>query len=173
MKRPKAKPDGISGSTDQDGAPLPEAREQKGDLLIRDLWQKVTDSVHDMRVVNTDAKTHTVKTPEKCLQMVERRKKRVYLEECLQQRRNFYPFVALVDGMMGVDATSTLKRFASRLATNWRQPYSRTCGFVKSRIAINLVRATHSCIRGSRMPAHPISVQHPQLDDGAGLNLFR
>ena len=36
MKRPKAKPAGTSGSTDRDGAPPPEATEQKGDLLIRD-----------------------------------------------------------------------------------------------------------------------------------------
>ena len=33
----------------------PDITEQKGGLLIRDLWQQGTDSVHDMRVVNTDA----------------------------------------------------------------------------------------------------------------------
>ena len=33
----------------------PEVTEQKGDLLIRDLWQQGTDSVHNMRVVNTNA----------------------------------------------------------------------------------------------------------------------
>ena len=68
VKRPKAKPAGTSGSTDQDNALLPEATEQKGFLLIRDLCQNGTDSVHDMRVVNTDAKTHSVKTPVKYLQ---------------------------------------------------------------------------------------------------------
>ena len=45
-----------------------EAMEQKGDLLIRDLCQNGNNSVHDMRVVNTDAKSHLAKTPEKCLQ---------------------------------------------------------------------------------------------------------
>ena len=33
-------------------------------------------------------------------------------------------------------------------AKKWRQPYSRMCGYVNSRIAITLVRATHRCIRG-------------------------
>ena len=162
VKKPKANPDGTSGSTDQDGAAPPEATEQKGDLLIRDLWNNWTYSVHDMRVVNTDAKTHSVKTPEKCLQGVGRGKKRVYLEACLQQRRHFSPFFASVDGLMEVEATATLKSLASRLATNWQQPYSRTCGYVKSRISITLVRATHCCIRGSRVPTHRISVQRPQ-----------
>ena len=38
VKRLKANPSGASGTTDQDGAPPPEATEQKGELLIRDLW---------------------------------------------------------------------------------------------------------------------------------------
>ena len=80
MKRPKANPARTSGSTYRDGAPPPEATEQKGDPLIRDLWYNGTDSVHDMRVMNTDAKTHSVKTLEKCLQEAERGKERMYLE---------------------------------------------------------------------------------------------
>ena len=84
--------------------------------------------------------------------------KKIYLEACLQQRRNVSSFVASLDGLLGVEATATLKRIASRLATKWKQSYSKTCGYVKSRIAIALVRATHRCIQGSRVPAHRISV---------------
>ena len=132
--------------------------EQKGDLLIRDLWQQGTDSVHNMHVVNIDAPTYLEKAPEKCLNKAEKGKKRMYLEACLQQRRHFYPFVASVEGLLGVEETATLKRKSSRLATKWRQPYSKTCGYVKSSVAITLVRATHRCLRGSRVPAHRISV---------------
>ena len=39
-----------------------------------------TDSVHDMRVVNTDAKSQLAKTPENCLQEAEWAKKNIYLE---------------------------------------------------------------------------------------------
>ena len=97
----------------------------------------------------------------------------MYLETCLRQRRHFSPFVASVDGLMGVEATATLKRIASLLATKWRQPYSKTCGYVKGRMAITMVSATHRCLRVSRVPAHRISVKRPQWEDGAGLNLFR
>ena len=41
----------------------------------------------------------------------------MYLEACLQQRRHFSPFIASVDGLLGVEATNTLKRIVSRLAT--------------------------------------------------------
>ena len=100
-------------------------------------------------------------------------KKKMYLEVCLQHPRLFYPFVALVDRLLGVEATATLKRLACSLANKWKQSYSKTFGYAKGRIAITLVRATHRCIRGSLVPAHRNSVQLPQWEDGAGLNLFR
>ena len=96
-----------------------------------------------MCVVNTDAKYHLAKTPGKCLQEAERVKKKMYLEARLQQLRNFSPSVASVDRMLGVEATATLKRIARSLATKWRQPYSRTCGYVKSRVVITLLQATY------------------------------
>ena len=173
MKRTKATPAGDSGTTDWDEAPPPEVTDQKGDLLIRDLWQNGTDNVNDMHVVNTDAKSHSAKTPKKCLQEAKRGKNWMYLEECLKQRRHFSPFFALMDGMLGVESMATLKRLASCLATKWKQPYSKTCGYIKSRITISLVRATHCYILGSRVLAHRISVQRPQWEDGSGLNLFR
>ena len=87
----------------------PEVKEQKGDLLIRDLCQNRTDSVHNMRVVNNDANTHSIKTPEKLLQEAERGKNQIYLEACLEHRRHFSPFVASVDRLLVVEATTNLK----------------------------------------------------------------
>ena len=115
-----------------------------------------------MRVVNTDANSYWEKSPERCLEEANKSKKKMYMEACLQQRQHFLPFVASVDGLLGVEATATLKRIASCLASKWKQPYSKMCGYVKSRIAITLVRATHQCIRGSRVPAQKISVKRPQ-----------
>ena len=97
----------------------------------------------------------------------------MYLETCLQQRRHFSPFVASVDGLLGVEATITLKRLASRLATKFKQSYSKACGYIKIMIAITLVHATHRCILGPRVTAHQISVQRPQWEDGEGLKLSR
>ena len=61
VKRTKATPAGSNGNSEHTSAP--EVTEQKGDLLIRDLWQQGTNSVHDMRVVNTDASTYQKKEP--------------------------------------------------------------------------------------------------------------
>ena len=54
-----------------------------------------------------------------------------------------------------------------------QKPYSETYGYIKSRIAITLVWATHLCIWGYRVTAHKINVHQLQWKDGAGLNIFR
>ena len=85
----------------------------------------------------------------------------MYLEACLQQRWHLSPFVTSVERLLGVEVTATLKKLASRLATKWKKSYSKTCRYVKGRIAITLLLATHRCIRRSRVPTHLISVQRP------------
>ena len=114
-----------------------------GGVRLTEQFQAGSLFPHDMCVVNTDAKSYWEKSPEKCLEEVEKSKKKMYLERCLQQRRHFSPFVASVDGLIGVEATATMKRIASCLASKWRQSYSKMCRYVKSSIAITLVRATH------------------------------
>ena len=61
VKRTKSQPDGPRDSTTP-GDTQPDATEQKGDLLIQDLWANGTNSVHDMRVVSTDAKSYWGRT---------------------------------------------------------------------------------------------------------------
>ena len=48
-----------------------------------------------------------------------------------------------MDGLLRVDAEATIKKLASCLTNNWKQPYYRTCGYVKIQVAITIVRATH------------------------------
>ena len=66
-----------------------------------------------------------------------------------------------------------LDKILKHCKNNINEAYSRTCGQVNTRVAITLVRATHQCIRGARVPASRISVTCHQWEDGAGLHLFR
>ena len=106
----------LEGSSSKDKGEL------KGDLLIRDLWTQGTDSIHDMRVVNTDAVSHQSKNPKKFLETAESDKKKNYLHACLNEHRHLTPFISLLDILLGVKAGATLKRIASRLVTNREIP---------------------------------------------------
>ena len=75
------------------------------------------------------------------------------------------------DGMLGPEAQQVLRKIAQRLARNWHRPDSVVCGLVHTRVSIAIARATHMCIRGSRVPANQIS-RRLQWEDGAGVGLF-
>ena len=65
-----------------------------------------------------------------------------------------------------------VKHLPSCLMTRCKQPYSQMCGYVKSRIVITLVCASYWCIMGFWVPSGRISMQRPQWEDGAKLNLY-
>ena len=170
VKIPKYQPDEYKPSPSTKKS---QATEHKGDPLIRDLWKNGDESFHDMCVVNTDAKSYLTKKLERFIQDAAKAKESIYLEACLYQRRHFSPFVDSIGWLMYVEVEATLKRIYRLLVTNWHQPYQRICGYIQSNIFITLVRSTHQCIKGSRVPAHRISVKQPQWEDGAGSSHFR
>ena len=45
-----------------------------------------TDSIHNMRVLNTDTPSYLSQTPKKCLETAYKEKKRKYLDSCLKYR---------------------------------------------------------------------------------------
>ena len=67
VKKTKATPAGANKTKTSEHPAAQDFTEQKDDLLIRDLWQLGTNSVHNMRFVNTDALTYQLNAPEKCL----------------------------------------------------------------------------------------------------------
>ena len=125
-----------------------------------------------MRVTNTDAASNVTNTQEKRLDIKDQDKRRKYLDTCLHQWHYFPPFFS-EDSLICTKAEAILKRLTSRLATKWRKPYYRACGYVRNRISITIVGATHHCIRGSQVPEIRISVHWPQWEGVSGINLYR
>jgi hypothetical protein len=145
---------------------------ERGDLLIRGLWSLGTDCILDVRVSDIDAKSYLSQPPAKVLEAQEKLKTKKYAQACADQRRHFTPFVASTDGMLGRQAQTVLVRLATLISKKSGKPYSKVCSFVRTRMSFAILRATHLCIRGSRVPTSRMS-QRVQWTDGAGLTLFR
>ena len=143
-------------------------------MLIRGFWERGTDCIIDVRVTDSDAKSNLSKDPAKVLEAHEKEKRRKYLKPCLEQRRHFTPFVVSTDGLIGKEAKTLLKKLSSLLAEKWEKPYSVVCGYVNAQVSIAIVRATHHCLRGSRIPNSQMSRdRRPQWEGNAGLGLYR
>jgi len=144
--------------------------EERGDVAVRNFWKRGTTAIFDIRITDTEAPSQRGQDPAKVLEKHEKDKKDKYLQACLDRRRQFTPLVFSVDGMRGKEAEAAGKRLASLLAAKWKRPYSDVCAFVRSRLAMALVRATSLCIRGARDPTS--HSPRPQWESGSGLRLY-
>ena len=140
----------------------------RGDLLVRGLFGPSVETIIDVRVTNLDNKSQARRSPKSILKQHEQEKRDKYLAPCLEQRRSFIPFVVSTDGLLGYEASNLLKHISSRLAKKWNKQYSVIQGFVKARMTLAIIRASHQCLRSPRIPASKISY-HVQWEDGAGL----
>ena len=63
-------------------------------------------------------------TPEKALVKVDKEKKDLYLQACLERRKNFTPMVYYVDRIPREEALSAQKRLAALLSYKMKREYS-------------------------------------------------
>ena len=151
--------------------------DERGDLLVRGLWNKSTDCIIDVRLTDTDQPTYLTKSPSEVLELHEKEKKNKYAKKCLEQRRTFTPFVISVDGMMGKEAHAVLKHLAHLYVDKWDLTYSKVRGYINAQISLACLRSAHRCLRGSRVPTTHICRSHLHIDrpweDGAGFSLVQ
>ena len=144
--------------------------ELRGDVGVHGFWKRGQTTIFDIRVTDTNASSNRGLDPKKVLKRHEKEKKGKYLAGCLARRRSFTPLVFSVDGLHGAEAKAAGKRLAASLSARWNRPYSEVCGYVRSRLAIALVRSASMCLRGARDPTARAS--HSQWETGAGLGLY-
>jgi hypothetical protein len=61
----------------------------------------------------------------------------------------------------------------ARTATKNGKTYSRVMGNMMAHLSIAIIRATHVCLRGSRVPTSRMSNMHPHWEDKAGMTLLK
>ena len=122
----------------------------KADIGVRGVWQPQAVALFDVRVVDTDAPSYVALTPSSVLKNAENEKKRKYLVACEAIHASFTPLCVSVDGLLGVEFKSFVKRLAEQLSIIKHQPYSMIMNWIKTKLSFSIQRATNLCIRGSR-----------------------
>ena len=132
---------------------------------MRGVWQTQATALFDVRVIDTDAKSYVNCTPQSILEKAEKEKKSKYLSACEEKHVSFTPLCFSVDGLIGNEAKTFLKRLAERLSEKWHKPYSTIMYWIKAKLNYALIRATVLCVRGSRS-----KIRSSALLDGASIN---
>ncbi len=137
------------------------------DLGVRDVWQPQDLTLLDIRVIDTDATSYQTRAVKSVLRDAETSKKRKYSTACTDRRAAFTPFIVSVDGTLGSEATTFIRRLSERLSLKWSRPYSNVTHWVRTRLSFAMLRATSNCLRGNRVKWRSIG-----FEDGAALQPF-
>jgi hypothetical protein len=121
------------------------------DLGVRGVWAPQTMALFDIRVTDTDAPSYSTHSIQSVLSNAETAKKTKYAEACQQRRASFTPLIVSVDGALGTEAKAFIKRLSGLLATKWEKNQATTLTWIRTRLSFSILRATHQCIRGSRI----------------------
>ena len=124
--------------------------EARGDVRCRDFWNKAKDTIFDIRICDTDAKSYGNVSSEKVLERFARQKKEKYEEACRENRRDFTPMVYSVDGLACEAARAAEKRLGGLLAKKWDRRYSEMVAFIRQRMSLAIVRSNTMLLRGER-----------------------
>ncbi len=124
--------------------------EARGDVSAHAFWNRGRQTIFDIRICDTDAKSYGNMCSGKVIQKHEREKKKKYGKACRERRRDFTPMVYLVDGMPGKEARAAERRLAAILAGKWTRQYSEMVNFVRTRMSLAVVRSNTLLLRGDR-----------------------
>ena len=139
---------------------------ERGDASCHGFWQRGRDAIFDIRITDTECRSYRNRDHAKVLESQEKEKKKKYLASCHAMRKDFTPLVYSVDGIAGREAKSAEKRLASYLSVKWRRNYSEMVFYVRSRMALSVVRSNSLLIRGSRDRQKP---RRPLISDRASM----
>ena len=70
----------------------------------------------DIRIVNLDKRSYLCMTPDRALEKLEKEKKYLYLQACLESRRTFTPMVYSADRIPVAEALAAQNRLAALLS---------------------------------------------------------
>lgn len=145
--------------------------QRRGDGLYIGFWSAYTDTILDCQFVNLEAESYKDREPDAVLASRQAAKKKKHRGDCELNRRHFTPFISSRDAILAKEANSFTRALAAHLAKKWNRAYSDTCGYIKGRLGLTIIRATTRCLYGSRVPARHVSTA-PIWSDGLGLGLW-
>jgi hypothetical protein len=127
------------------------SNEARSDIRARGFWQRQRNAFFDIRIFYPHASSYLSRNLPKLYASMEQSKKREYQDRILQvEQGSFTPLIFSSLGGMGVEASAAIKELAVMLSNQRNEPYSHTICLLRCRISFALMRASSTCLRGSR-----------------------
>ena len=137
------------------------------DVKAQNFWGSNRESAFfDIRVFNSYAPSNCKLSSAACYRKHELEKRRAYERRIIEvEHGSFTPIVLSTSGGWGPAATVAFKRLASLLSDKLVQPYSRTLGFLRCKIAFSLLDSAIMCLRGAQSSFHSPAHNNADVQD--------
>ena len=103
----------------------------------------------DIRVFKPHARSNRQQSITATYWKHEAEKRRAYEERVREVEHTSSPIVFSASGGYGKSASAFFKRVASMLADKRKEPFSSRLAFIRPRVSLSLVRASHASLRWS------------------------
>ena len=123
--------------------------EARLDIKAKGFWRKGETAFFDVRVTHVNSESSKNLDTSKQFRRHEDAKKREYLERVLEvEHATFTPLVFGTNGGMGEECGRFLTHLASKLSDKSNEKYSDTITWLRTRLSMELTRASLLCLRG-------------------------
>ena len=142
--------------------------EARLDIKAKGFWRKGETAFFDVRVTHVNSKSSKNQTTKQIFRRHEQEKKREYLERVLEvEHGSFTPLIFGTNGGFGDECKRFLTLLAYKLSEKNGDTYGTVITWLRTRLSMEITRASLLCLRGSRTP-----FRHYQTDDVGLENMF-
>lgn len=127
---------------------IPEIR--SSNVAAHGFWTRDTTAIFDVRITDTNARSHRNSDPAKALERQVRERKTNNSDACREAHCHFTLLVFSIDGIRAKETIAASKRLGRLFSEKWKKAYSQIIGMIHSCLTVALVRAASSCLQDSQ-----------------------
>ena len=110
----------------------------RGDVIILGLCERQTDAIIDIKLGDADAETYRYEPTHKLLYCWGEINKEKYVKNCHKQRKLFYLFTLLLDGVLGREILVVHVNLSRIVSVKMNESLSHVLGWIIGQIAITI-----------------------------------
>ena len=139
------------------------------DMKARGFWRKGETAFFDVRVTHVNSSSSKNLDTSVQFRRHEDAKKREYLQRVLEvENGTFTPLIFGTNGGVGEECHRFLSQLAAKLADVSGDRYGTVVTWLRTRLSMELTRASLLCLRGSRVPFRNYSAEDLAFDNMLG-----
>ena len=134
-------------------------QEARLDMKAGGVWTPGVTAFFDVPVTHVNSRSNQSKSTATIFREQGNEKKRKYNQGVMDvEMGTFTPLVLGTNGGMGADCHNFLRTLVEKISRRNNDSYANVITWLRTQLSFAIIKATHKCVRGSRIPFKPREV---------------